>query len=217
MNADDAESFMMVRVYKFVENNPKYQTKKGIRQVIKTRTLDFLKSSSNTGKSHTKTDLVVDYTNGEQISAEEAELRGLDLSLCQPVYQTRYTTDSFSNLSSQDDEGSETDFESTFESTNQVNIATSVVEGTLLADFLATLSDRQRVIVELRAGILDSLSADELAIAKSIMDKQSSKVSGEVYLSNSDIAKIIGIGRVKVQNHLARIAEKALDFGLEEI
>lgn len=175
INADDMESYVMIRTWNYISKNEEYQTKKGIQQRIKSYVLDFLKS---------------------------------------PVQNSDSLT--FSSLSSSDDEGSESDFESTYESTNQVNIADTVTEGTLLTDFLATLTDRQRVIVELRSGILSSLSASEMTTAKEIMDKQSSKKTGEVYLSNTDIAKIIGIGRAKVQNHIARISELALDFGLED-
>lgn len=174
-DSSDLESFLMIRVWNFVKKNEKYQTKKGIRQVIKTRTLDFFKS---------------------------------------PVQNSEELT--FSALTSSDDEGSETDFESTFV-TGEATIDTTVVESELLNGFLNTLNDRQRLIIELRAGILESLNAEQYAIASAIMTKQSAKVAGEVYLSNSDIAKIVGIHRNHITKNLNAISEKALDFGLEEL
>lgn len=173
-DSSDLESYLMIRVWNFVMNNPKYQTQKGVRQVINSRVTNFFNSSNNSD----------------------------DLT--------------FSALTSSDDEGSETDFESTFV-TGETTIDTTVVESELLNGFLNTLTDRQRLIVELRAGILESLNAEQYAIASAIMTKQSAKVAGEVYLSNSDIAKIVGIHRNHITKNLNAISEKALDFGLEEL
>lgn len=174
-NASDIESYLMAYVWAKVSNNPRYQTKKGVRQYIKKRLLDYFKS---------------------------------------PI-QNQKDVSTFSALSSNDDEGNESDFEGIYNSPNQVDLESSVIEGSLINGFMSSLSDRHRLIIELRAGILTSLSHAEMSIAKEIMDKQSAKEFGEVYLSNSDIAKIVGISRVNVQKNLDRISEKALDFGLE--
>lgn len=175
-NADDLESYLMVSVWNFVTKNEKYQTQKGIRQVIKTRTLDFYKS---------------------------------------PKQNPDHLT--FSALGSQDDEGSETDFESTFNS-GDVTIDATIVDAELLNGFLASLNDRQRLIVELRAGIISSLDSEQMRTFEEIISKQqSTKKAGEVYLSNSDIAKIVGIHRNHITKNLNAISEKALDFGLEEL
>lgn len=174
-DSSDLESYLMIRVWNFVTKKPRYQTKKGIRQVIKTRTLDFFKS---------------------------------------PIQNSEDLT--FSAMTSSDDEGSETDFESTFV-TGEATIDTTVVESELLNGFLSTLNSRQRLIVELRAGILSSLTSEQFTVASEIMKKQSAKKSGEVYLSNSDIANIVGIHRNHITKNLNAIAEKALDFGLEEL
>lgn len=131
----------------------------------------------------------------------------------------------FSALSSQDDEGSETDFESTFD-TQSPSIDSTVVESELLNGFLNTLSLKQRQVVELRAGILDSLSAEQLTIAKAIITAKQAKESwsGAVF-TNTDIAGIIN-GSMKPtptqrknlqQKTLPSIVEKALDFGLEDL
>lgn len=150
----------------------------------------------------------------------EAYIRGLinkfKMNFLKSPNNVHSGVDVFSSLSSQDDEGSETDFESTF-NTNEVSLQDTVCDNTLLNGFLDTLSSRQRTIVELRAGILESLNAEQMAVATSILSKQSAKVAGNVYFSNSDIANIIGIHRNHVTKNLSAIVEKALDFGLEEL
>lgn len=151
----------------------------------------------------------------------EAYIRGLikqfTMNFLKSPNNVHTDVDSFSSLSSTDGEGNESDFESTYEDTSVVSIEESVCEQTLTNGFMDTLSDRHRTIVELRAGILDNLSADQLLIALEIMDKQASKKGyGEVYLSNSDIAKIVGIHRNHVTKNIDKIVEQALDFGLED-
>lgn len=151
----------------------------------------------------------------------EAYIRGLinqfKMNFLKSPNNVHSDVDTFSALSSQDDEGSETDFESTFV-TGEVSLDTTVVEAELLNGFLATLNRNQRLIVELRAGIISSLTVEQLSTFESIVSKQgSSKKAGNVYLSNSDIANIVGIHRNHVTKNLNAIAEKALDFGLEEL
>src|SRR5574339_66928 len=47
VNADDLESYLMIRVWTHVMNKEKYQTVTGVRQVIKSRVINFLKSPTN--------------------------------------------------------------------------------------------------------------------------------------------------------------------------
>ena len=47
VNEADLESYLMIRVWTHVMNNEKYQTVTGIRQVIKSRVINFLKSPTN--------------------------------------------------------------------------------------------------------------------------------------------------------------------------
>jgi RNA polymerase sigma factor (sigma-70 family) len=216
----DLESYLMIRAWEYA--TLKYDsTKNGnfqayIRTLLKQFTLNFFKSPNNINVTAVQSDYVFDYITGDKITKEEAILRGLDLELCDTAFTTGHNVSNFSQFEEEDEDGDASNFDEIMNFGSQ-SVSAKAIDGLMLSEFLETLTDRQRLIVELRAGILDNLSFEEYEIAREILDTHASKKASEVYLSNIDIAKIIGIGRNKVQNHLVRIAEKALDFGLEEL
>lgn len=108
-DATDLESFLVSNVWFTVIKNPAYQNPRGIHQIIKTRTLNFLESPTN---------------------------RNIDVDL-------------FSTLARNDDEGNEVAFEETFVA-NGVSVEESVISDNDESDFISSLSETHRRILELK-------------------------------------------------------------------
>jgi hypothetical protein len=153
-NASDIEDYLMEYAYEYIMDNPRFQSEKGIRQVVKSRITDYFKSPT----------------------------------------QNLTNTYSFSALSSQDDEGSEVDFESSHVEESTI-FSDSSVDSLQLKAFLCSLSEKHRTIL-----LMDSNNFDFREIGEAVFPD----------LSYSSARK-------SVQRNLKQITELALDFGLEEL
>lgn len=115
---------------------------------------------------------------------------------------------SFSSLGSESDEDGFIEYPIASDS----NTSETVIKSDELSSFLDSLSERERKIVELSAGITDSLSNVEKAKVKELID-----LKGEgAWLNTSDIGIILGLSRRQVQYPFLseNLKDKALDFGL---
>lgn len=68
-DASDLESYLMIRVWTSIMNNPTYQTERGVRMVIKSRVTNFFNSPSN---YNSDIDLFSTLTNADDEGSETA-------------------------------------------------------------------------------------------------------------------------------------------------
>lgn len=99
------------------------------------------------------------------------------------------------------------------------DLETYIEEKNNVSELLESLSTRQRLIIELTAGIMDSLTSDQLVIATRIIESKTRCKKGhigqacscefELFFSIPDIATIISCSSRTVDNELKRIREGA--------
>jgi hypothetical protein len=89
--------------------------------------------------------------------------------------------------------------------------------------FVWSLPTQERQVVEMTAGITDSLDKDQFKSVRDLIDRkavcncgtQGCQHNVNVWFTASEVGKILGLTRRQVQYILSKLKEKVLDFGLD--
>jgi 5-methylcytosine-specific restriction endonuclease McrA len=184
VDVQEMESWLISEIYHEIMNNVNMQNIKGIRHMIRLRSVDYMR------------ELVRDNVS------------------------MNFT--SFTKGTSSDDGFDSYNTEEVFENYQVQSVEDTVIESSDLTEFLDTLDIQDRQIVELSAGITDSLDVSQLSRVKDLIDRKAVCKCGSancqhnvnVWFTTSEVGEILGLSRRQVQYPLTKMSEKALDFGL---
>jgi hypothetical protein len=184
VDVQEMESWLISEIYHEIMNNVNMQNIKGIRHMIRLRSVDYMRELVRDNVS----------MNFSSFTKGTGSDEGFD----------SYNT------------------EEVFENYQVQSVEDTVVDSSDLTEFLDTLDLQDRQIVELSAGVTDSLDVSQLSRVKELIDRKAVCKCGSancqhnvnVWFTTSEVGEILGLSRRQVQYPLTKMSEKALDFGL---